>query len=105
MAQRDSLAACGGRIVETDGSRTVELRDPNDRAGRLYQYRRYGRALVERRVLQSNGEALSDGSPWEQMTLHEIMQLHMQRGKYHPILDPLGITAKDLMDEARQRRA
>ncbi len=43
------LATYGGRIVETDGEKTVELRDPNDNAGRRCQYRRVGLASILRR--------------------------------------------------------
>ena len=81
----------GGRIIETDGRETVELRDPNDNAQRRYQYRRTPDGGLERRVLCSDGEPFLDtGSPWEQMTVDEIAQLHARRGEYHPILDALG---------------
>lgn len=99
--KRNRLAAYCGRIIETDGRKTVELRDPNDNAKRRYQYRRCGPAHIERRVLQGNGKPFRAGSPWEQMTVDEVAQLHMARGEYHPILDPLGITAESIMDEAR----
>lgn len=89
--QRSKLAAHGGRIIETDGRKTVELRDPNDNAKRRFQYRRSDDGL-ERRVLRENGEPFLDtGSPWEPMTEDDIAQLRSVRGEYHPILDPLGM--------------
>lgn len=98
---RNKLAAYGGRIVETDGRKTVEMRDANDNAKRRLQYRRCDVSGIERRVLMSNGKAFRDGSPWEQMSVDEIMHMHMQRGEYHPILDPLGITAEEIIQEAQ----
>lgn len=88
--RRNKLAEYGGRIIDTDGQKTVEMRDPNDNAKRRFQYRRAGDA-IERRVLQSNGEPFRDGSPWEQMTEDEVAQMRSVRGAYHPILDPLGL--------------
>ena len=85
------LSRYGGRIIETDGIGTVELRDPNDNAGRRYQYRRAA-AGIERRVLRDNGQPFFDtGSPWESMTVPELSRMLAIRGDYHPILDPLGL--------------
>lgn len=89
--RRNKIAEYGGRIIETDGRKTVELRAVNDNAKRRFQYRRLGDG-VERRILQSNGKPFVDtGSPWEPMTEDEIAQLRIVRGQYHPVLDPLGL--------------
>ena len=88
--RRNMLAEHGGRITETDGRRTVEIRDPNDNAKRRFQYRRSDDGL-QRRILRDNGEPFLDtGSPWESMTIDEIGSMLANRGEYHPILDPLG---------------
>lgn len=90
--KRNKLAEYGGKIIETDGLRTVEMVSPNDNARRKFQYRRSEDGGLERRVLQSSGKPFVDtGSPWEQMSEDEIAQLHLTRGEYHPILDPLGL--------------
>lgn len=100
--RRNKLAAYGGRIIETDGRKTVELRDPNDNAQRRFQYRRAGPASIERRVLTAEGKPFIDtGSPWEMMSVDDVAHLHMVRDEYHPILDPLGITAEDVINEAQ----
>lgn len=90
--KRNKLAAYGGRIIDTDGRKTVELRDVNDNAKRRFQYRRTEHGGLEKRVLSENGEPFRDtGSPWESYTEDEIAQLRSVRGEYHPILDPLGL--------------
>lgn len=99
--RRNRLAEYGGRIVETDGRKTVQLVDPNDNAERRFQYRKVGPARIEKRILMSNGKPFRDGSPWELMTVDEIAQLHIARGEYHPILDPLGITSAEIIEAAR----
>lgn len=102
--RRNKITEYGGRIINTDGRKTVELRDANDNAKRRFQYRRVGLAAIQRRVLTADGKPFIDtGSPWELMTFDEVAQLHSVRGEYHPILDPLGITSEDIMQEARIR--
>jgi hypothetical protein len=81
------LKEYGGRLVDTDGRLTVELVDPNDNARRRFQYRRAGEG-IERRILQSDGEPMLDGSPWEPCDLNAM---RAARANYHPILDPLGL--------------
>jgi hypothetical protein len=80
------LKEYGGRLVDTDGRLTVELVDPNDNARRRFQYRRAGEG-IDRRILQSDGEPMLDGSPWEPC---DLAIMRAARGNYHPILDPLG---------------
>lgn len=89
---RNKLAAYGGKIVNTDGRKTVQLINANDNAYRRFQYRRtLDDRGIERRVLRDNGKPFLDtGSPWETMTIDEIGALMAVRGEYHPILDPLG---------------
>ena len=84
------LVEYGGKIIMTDGVRTVELRDPNDDGDHRYQYRRTDDGRLERRVLTSAGRPMTDGSPWERLSDAEICGLLSRRGEYHPILDPLG---------------
>lgn len=89
---RNRLARYGARIVLTDGQRTVEMGDPNDNAGRRYQYRRSLDGGLERRVLRDDGTPMGDtGSPWEPYTDGDLAALRAVRGDYHPILDPLGL--------------
>lgn len=102
--RRNKLAEYGGRIIDTDGRKTVELRDPNDNAAGRFQYRRAGLAAIERRVLTAEGKPFIDtGSPWELMDFDAVAQLHMTRGEYHPILDPLGITSDAILQEVQIR--
>lgn len=42
------LADYGGRMVQTDGIPTVELRDPNDNAKKVFQYRRTADGIERR---------------------------------------------------------
>lgn len=101
--RRNKLAEYGGKIIDTDGRKTVELRDPNDNAARRFQYRRAGLATIERRVLTAGKPFIDTGSPWELMDFDEVAQLHMTRGEYHPILDPLDITPEAMLQEAQIR--
>lgn len=79
----------GGRIITTDGLRTVEMRDPNDNGHSRYQYRRR-EGKIERRVLAHDGTAFRDtGSPWERLTPEDLIAMAHTRGAYHPILDEL----------------
>jgi hypothetical protein len=66
------------------------MRFPNDRARVIYQYRRSADgAGVEVRTLSSDGSPFSDtGSPWEAVN---VTVMRAERGRYHPILDPLGM--------------
>lgn len=80
------LAEYGARM-EGD---VLEMRDPNDNAHKIFQYRRSGTG-IERRVLQSDGTEFIDGSPWEEIPPNEIRMMAAQRGSFHPILDTLGL--------------
>lgn len=84
---RTRLSQYGAKLRTVDGSTVVEIVDPNDGARRRFQYRRIGET-VERRVLQANGSPMLDGSPWEAVDLEALRAV---RGRYHPILDPLGL--------------
>lgn len=85
------LSDYGGRMVQTDGIPTVELRDPNDNAKKVFQYRRTTDGGIERRVLMEGGVPYPDGSPWESLSASDLQHLQSVRGQYHPILDPLGM--------------
>jgi len=81
------LSEYGGRIISTDGRRTVEIIDPNDR--RLFQYRAAiegGEGGIERRVLRPSGKTFVD-TKWEPVDMRAMLRV---RGKYHPIIDELG---------------
>jgi len=81
------LREYGGRMIVTDGRATVELRDPNDNSLSRYQYRRTTEG-IERRILDAHGRASRDsGSPWAPADVAAMLRV---RGRYHPILDPLG---------------
>lgn len=84
------LREYGGRMLVTDGLPTVEMRDPNDGARARHQYR-VGADGLERRVLQHDGSALDDGSPWTTYSEGELLLLRAACGTYHPILDSLGV--------------
>lgn len=91
------LSMYGGRIIETDGIRTVEMIDPNDNARTRHQYR-IGGAGLERRHLTAFGQSFRDtGSPWERIPDQEIAQMYAVRGQYHPILDELGLDPSHIM--------
>lgn len=77
-------------MIETDGIATVELRDANDNSRSRYQYRRSGDA-IERRRLTESGESCNDGSPWTIVSESDLAAMRGIRGKYHPILDSLGL--------------
>lgn len=83
------------RWHDVDGSRIVELRDPNDNAERVHQYRRVD-GREQRRVLTSDHRPLDDGSPWAE---HRVDVLHHG---YHPIMDELGGAWSDLIKMARR---
>jgi len=83
------LSEYGGRIVWTDGKKTVELHD--DTAKKVFQYRLTADGGIERRVLLEGGIPYPDGSPWESMSASDIRHLQSVRGQFHPILDPLGM--------------
>jgi hypothetical protein len=85
------LCDYGGRMISADGIATVEMRDPNDNARRRFQYRRRTDGGLERRVLMADGQPSHDGSPWEPYTDGDLHALRSQRGRWHPILDPLGL--------------
>ena len=86
------LKEYGGRLIQTDGQKTVQLIDPNDNARRRFQYRLSQGGSIERRVLRANGKPFLDtGSPWETFSSHELLALQAQRGQWHPILDSLGL--------------
>jgi len=89
---RNRLAVYGGRIIQTDDRRTVEMVGANDNAHRRFQYRcTIDGSGIERRVLQSTGEPFLDtGSPWEVLGPADMAHLISVRGRYHPILNPLG---------------
>lgn len=87
---RSKLAEYGGRLRTIDGRKVVEMVDPNDNGRARYQYRRAGERL-ERRVLQHNGQPFRNGSPWEPYRDSDLAEMRAARGKYHPILDPLGL--------------
>jgi hypothetical protein len=87
MSARDKLREYGGRIVHIDNAVVVELVNHNDNARHRYQYRRSGNSL-EARLLAHDGSIVSE---WERRTDAELLALRSQRGKYHPILDPLGL--------------
>lgn len=89
-ARNTRLASYGGAIRNIGAERVVEMRDSNDASRTRYQYRRAG-DTIERRVLQSSGAPMLDGSPWEPLTRDEIASLMRTRGAYHPILDELGL--------------
>jgi hypothetical protein len=80
------LAEYGGRMIQTDGRPTVEITNPNEDRKRLFQFRRTAEG-IERRILQSDGEPMLDGSPWEPC---DLLAMRAVRGNFHPILDPLG---------------
>jgi len=82
-----SLREYGGRIVTVDGSRVVEMCDPNDNSGAVYQYRRAGNTL-EARMLTEAGRLIAD---WTPRTPDELRQMQGVRGEYHPILSELGL--------------
>ena len=82
------LSEYGGRIVQTDGLRTVEMVGANDNARRRFQYRQRG-STIERRVLDCDGVRFSDGSPWEILTDEDIGAMRAVGGEYHPILDEI----------------
>lgn len=84
------LSEHGGRMIQTDGIDTVELIDPNDNARARYQYRRAGETIERRRLMES-GEPYNDGSPWTIVSESDLAAMRAMRGKYHPILDPLGL--------------
>ena len=80
------LAEYGGRMIQTDGRPTIEMTNPNNNRKRLFQFRRSAEG-IERRILQSDGEPMLDGSPWEPC---DLLAMRAVRGNFHPILDPLG---------------
>ncbi len=84
------LSYYGGRMVETDGIPTVELCDPNDNTKKIHQYRRTAEGGIERRVLMEHGISYLDGSEWEPIPDADIEYLQSVRGRWHPILNPLG---------------
>jgi len=85
-AINEKLKQYGGKLIETDGRKTVQLVDHNDNARRIFQYRRSLDGGLERRILRHDGKPYS---PWEQYSTHELLALQAQRGQWHPILDPL----------------
>lgn len=81
------LSEYGGRILTIDGSRVVEMRDPNDNSRSRHQYRVLAGALEHRRLTH-------EGDPierWTPRTPDEVRQMRAVRGRYHPILDELGL--------------
>jgi hypothetical protein len=80
------LAEYGGRMIQTDGRPTVEMPNPNNDRKRLFQFRRSSEG-IERRILESDGELMLDGSPWRSC---DLLTMRAVRGNFHPILDPLG---------------
>jgi hypothetical protein len=90
------LAEYGGRMIQTDGRTTVEITNPNESRKRLFQFRRSAEG-IERRIMQSDGEPMPDGSPWEPCDLLTMLAV---RGSFHPVLDPLGF-GNTLENESR----
>lgn len=82
------------RWHDRDGSRIVEMSDPNDNAGRVHQYRFAG-GRVERRVLTAGHVRMSDGSPWTPADIRRTP------GVYHPIADELGGSWDDVLGIVR----
>jgi hypothetical protein len=80
------LAEYGGRLIQTDGRPTVEIANPNNDRKRLFQFRQSAEG-IERRILQSDGEPLLEGSPWKPC---DLLTMQAVRGNFHPVLDPLG---------------
>lgn len=91
-AETERVRRYGGRLIQVDGRRVVEMRDPNDNARRRFQYRAALGGGLEARVLRADGQPFDDsGSPWERRSAAELAEMRAQRGEYHPILDPLGL--------------
>ena len=92
MNVSEKLAEYGGKLIQTDGRKTVQLVDPNDNARRRFQYRLSENGSIEKRVLRANGKPFLDsGSPWETLSVNDVLALQAVRGRWHPILDPLGL--------------
>lgn len=88
---RSRLAQYGATLRIIDGRKAVEMVDPNDNARARHQYRRADDGGLEQRtLLLADGNPDNEGSPWRPCTAHQITVMAEQRGKYHPILDPLG---------------
>lgn len=86
------LAEYGARKRTIDGATVIEMVDPNDGSSSRHQYRRTSDGGLEHRVLAHDGTPLIDtGSPWEAYTDGDLNRLRAVRGRFHPILDPLGL--------------
>lgn len=83
---RARLTEYGARLRTIEGVRVVEMIDPNDNSRSRYQYQRHGDTIL-RRILLSDGTPLTD---WTALTRGEMVALADVRGRFHPILDPLG---------------
>ena len=88
---RTKLKQYGGKLLRVDGRKTVQLVDPTDNARRRFQYRAALGGGLEKRMLRPDGERYPSGSPWEPYSAFELASLLLQRGQWHPILDPLGL--------------
>ena len=76
------LEQYGGRIILTDGIRTVELIDQDTQI--RYQYR------VREREIERRSLFLSDDPPWEPVSDADFEAwVRARSGIYHPILDEL----------------
>ena len=88
-ASLDRLHRAGGKALRLDGHDAVQILDQH---GTRRQYRRRGKSLEARTLPIGARESVpADLVPWLEIEQDVLTSMYLGRGRFHPILDPLGL--------------
>ena len=88
-ATASRLRRAGGKVIRLDGHDAVQILDQH---GTRRQYRRRGKSLEARTLPIGARESVpADLVPWVEVEPDVLTSMYLGRGRFHPILDPLGL--------------